>query len=181
MIIIMGSVGSGKSEQSTRLANRLKLPRISTSKLLRDHLTPQREAKMKAGDLVDDSEVIELLEPELKKIEADKKEFLLDGFPRSVPQASWLVTQIKSGKIKLTAVIKLNVAEQTVLGRMLKRGRDDDQEEIIRHRLDAYSQITTPVVAYLRSIPIEVYEINGERSANEVEAEITSVLESRSQ
>ncbi|HVX58835.1 MAG TPA: nucleoside monophosphate kinase, partial [Candidatus Saccharimonadales bacterium] len=84
MIIIMGSVGSGKSEQTNRLARRLRLESITTSNLLRQHLTPEREAVMKSGGLVNDQEIIELVEPELEKFRNSTKDFILDGFPRSV-------------------------------------------------------------------------------------------------
>lgn len=178
MIIIMGAVGSGKSEQTTRLANRLHLPRLSTSQLLRDHITPQREAAMLAGDLVDDEDVISLLEPELEKLKASNQDFLLDGFPRSIPQAEWLVKKIKAGEVKFKAIIKLEVSHKAVLERLLKRGRADDKKEIIIHRLDAYENMTKPVVDYLKSHGIEVHEIDGEMPPDEVEAEIKKVLES---
>lgn len=178
MIIIMGSVGSGKSEQTARLSKRLKIKSISTSSLLRAHLTPQREAKMLAGDLVDDNEIIELLEPELGKVKASHEEFILDGFPRSIPQAKWLVENIVNGDIKFTAIIKLDVSEEVVLKRMLSRGREDDTEQVIRHRLDAYHDVTTPVVDYLREQNIKISEIDGEATPNEVEAAIKKVLDS---
>lgn len=173
MIIIMGSVGSGKSEQTARLAARLFIPRISTSNLLRRELTPEREAKMRAGDLVDDQDVIEILEPVLEQLKTD---FILDGFPRSVPQAEWLVNKIKSGEVKLRAIIKLNVSDDVVLERMLARGRYDDEKEIIIHRLETYKEITTPVVDYLRSQHIEVNEVDGETTPDAVEAAIKKVL-----
>lgn len=177
MIIIMGSVGSGKSEQTNRLAARLRLPRISTSNLLRINLTPEREAKMMAGDLVDDQEVIEILNPVLRRLSANQ-DFILDGFPRSVPQAEWLTQQIKEKRVKLKAIIKLNVADDVVLKRMLNRGRADDQEEVIKHRLEAYHQTTTPVVEYFRSQGIVVHEIDGEQTPDGVEAQIKKVLDS---
>jgi len=179
MIIIMGAVGSGKSEQTLRLANRLHIPRISTSSVLKANLTPEFEAKMAVGDLVDDQEVIKLLDAELIKVGADKNEFILDGSPRSVVQAEWLVGKIKDKSIKLGAIIKLNVSNEVVLGRMLKRGRDDDKKDIILRRLDNYYKITNPVVDYLRSHGITVHEVNGELTPDAVEAEIAKLLESR--
>lgn len=178
MIILMGAVGSGKSEQSARLAARLALPVVSTSNLLREHLTPEREAKMRAGDLVSDEEILGLIEPELKRIGADRDEFLFDGFPRSLPQAKWLCEQVKNGHIKLKATINLVVSDETVLARMLKRGRIDDQREIIMHRLDTYHKTTTPVIAYLRSHGIEVHDVDGEHAPDTVEAAIKKVLDS---
>lgn len=174
----MGSVGSGKSEQTNRLAARLRLPRISTSNLLRINLTPEREAKMMAGDLVDDQEVIEILNPVLQRLPANQ-DFILDGFPRSVPQAEWLANEVKEKRIKLKAIIKLNVADDVVLKRMLKRGRADDEEQVIKHRLETYHQTTTPVVKYFRSRGIVVHEIDGEQTPDGVEAQIKKVLDSK--
>lgn len=176
MIIIMGSVGSGKSEQTSRLASRLKITSISTSNLLRNHQTPEHEAVMRAGGLVDDDEIIELLRPELEKMKHSGHDFILDGFPRSIPQAKWLVENIVNGDIKFKAIIKLNVSDAVVLKRMLSRGRDDDTEEVIRHRLDAYHETTTPVVDYLRQKDIQVSEVDGEAAPDAVEAQIKKVL-----
>jgi adenylate kinase len=179
MIIIMGSVGSGKSEQTARLSKRLNLSSISTSSLLREHLTPEREAIMKSGGLVGDQEIIELVRPELEKFKNSSEDFILDGFPRSLPQAEWLVEQIRNDHIKFKAIIKLNVSKDVVLERMLKRGRDDDKKEVILNRLDAYNKITVPVVDYLRGQGIQIDEIDGEAAPDQVEADITKVLDSK--
>lgn len=179
MIIIMGSVGSGKSEQTARLARDLGLASITTSNLLRKHLTPEREAVMKAGGLVDDQEIIELVDPELENFKKSGQDFILDGFPRSIPQAKWLVNQIKSGDIKFKAIIKLNVSEDVVLKRMSNRGRDDDKREVIINRLEAYHKVTVPVVTYLKQQGIEIDEVDGEASPDEVEAAIRKVLDSK--
>lgn len=179
MIIIMGAVGSGKSEQSKRLMARLKCPRISTSQLLRENLTPVSAAKMKAGDLVDDEEIIGLLKPLLQKMKSESSEFILDGFPRSVPQAEWLLEQVKNDGVALTAIIKLEVSGEAVLKRLLKRGREDDKKDIILHRLDTFERTTTPVVDYLRGQGIKVHEIDGELSPDSVEGQIQKVLDSK--
>lgn len=176
MIIIMGPVGSGKSEQTARLTKKLNCPRISTSQLLREHLTPEREAKMHAGELIADPEIIELLEPELRRVGADTREFILDGAPRSVIQAQWLRGKVINGEIKLTAVIRLKVPEEVAIKRLLERGRPDDNAAIIRRRLDAYHRITEPVVTYFESNGIKVHEINGEREPDEVESQIERAI-----
>ena len=173
----MGPVGSGKSEQTHRLSERMGINTISTSSLLRDNLTPEREAKMQAGDLVDDQEIIELLQPKIKEKMAAKADFILDGFPRSIPQAQWLVKQISMDRISLTAIIKLNVRDQVVMSRMLARGRSDDQKDIIEHRLETYHQYTDPVVNFLNNNGVEVYEIDGEQTPREIEAQIKDIID----
>lgn len=179
MIIIMGAVGSGKSEQTKILAERLNCPRVSTSQLLRDHPTPDRIAKMTAGELVDDHEVIELLDEAFRKIGADHVEFLMDGSPRSITQAQWMLKQINSGALMLTAIIKLNVSKEVVLERLSKRGRDDDKEAVITKRLATYEAITQPVVDYFRQHGIDVHEVDGEKSVSEVSEQIRAILDTK--
>lgn len=176
MIIIMGSVGSGKTEQGIRLVKKTGCPRISTSQLLREHPSARWHEHIKTGQLVDDQDVIGVLEPELRKIEADKKEFILDGAPRSIPQAEWLAGEIRSGRIKLTGVINLVVSDKAVLNRLMHRGREDDQEAIILKRLKDYHDITQPVIAYLEKNGIKVHQINGENDPDTVEEEVAKIL-----
>ena len=176
MIIIMGAIGSGKSEQATRLAASLGCPHISTSRLLQENLTPELEAKMHAGELISDEKILGLLDKELAGVRASTNQCVLDGAPRSVIQAEWLVKKQEAGQIKIDSVIKLNVSDQTVLNRLLKRGREDDTKEVILHRLSEYTKITEPVVEYFRQQGVGVHEINGELSLDEVEAEIKKVI-----
>lgn len=179
MIILFGVVGSGKSEQAKRMVARLNCPHISTSQLLRDGAKQHWQQLMLRGKLVRDEDVIGLLESEFKKIGAGSQEFILDGAPRSIGQAGWLVGKIKADEVKLTAIIHLNVSRETTLARMLKRGRDDDTEEVISERFRQYEAITNPVLDYLRSQGLQVIEIDGERSADEVEREVWKALEGK--
>ncbi len=176
MIIIMGSVGSGKTEQGVRLVKKLDCPRISTSQLLRSHPASKWHGHIQSGRLVDDHEIIALLGPALQKVQAGTKECILDGAPRSVPQASWLTTEIKAGSIKLTAIINLVVSDEVVLQRLKSRGREDDQKSVILKRLEDYHAITTPVLSYLEGNGIEIHSIDGEKSPEIVESEIDKIL-----
>lgn len=175
MIIIMGSVGSGKTEQGTRLMNKLGCPRISTSQLLRDHPDHKWHGHILAGKLVNDQDMINILKPELKRIQADKREFILDGAPRSIPQAEWMVSEIKIGQVKLTAVINLVVADDIVVKRLIMRGREDDQEAVILKRLKDYHDITQPVLNYMEGNGIKIQHINGENDPDTVEKEIDKI------
>ncbi len=179
MIVLFGAIGSGKTEQGERLVKRLNCPRVSTSQLLRQNSNPVHLKQIAEGTLVSDQEVLSLLEPELKKIQAAKNEFILDGSPRSIPQAKWLVDKIRAGEIKLTAIIYLKVSKDVLLERLHKRHREDDQDEIISHRLNEYDKITTPVLDYLKSQGYRIDEVDGSPSADEVEISIKRVLESK--
>lgn len=176
MIILMGSVGSGKTEQGERLVKRLGVPRLSTSQILREHPSKRRQAQMAAGELISDKELIKLVEPELEKVQKQSKEFILDGAPRSIVQAQWLNTLASSGQIHLTAVIHIDVSDKEVLKRLLARGRNDDKKKIISNRLKQYHSVTTPVLDYLKAQGIAVHHVNGQKSPLAVEKSIRKIL-----
>ena len=179
MIILFGVVGSGKSEQAKRLVSRLNCPYISTSRLIREKRNPQWEAIMMIGKLVSDEQIISLIEPELNRIDAQHNEFILDGAPRSIAQAQWLLNKVEAGKLKLTAIIYLKVSKGITVQRLLKRGREDDKEEIISERFRQYEEVTTPVLDYLREHGHQVYEIDGSLSIDEVENQIWEILKDK--
>src|SRR3989344_2671870 len=136
MISFIGITGSGKSTQAEILGKRLGCPVISTGKEAAD------------GKLIDDQVTINLLEEELKKAGADKKEVILDGSPRSLDQARWLISRFKSGEFKFTAFIHLNASERVVRQRLLARGRYDDTNSSIAKRFDEYHKKVEPVLNY---------------------------------
>ena len=180
MIILFGAIGSGKTEQGERLARRLNCPRISTSQLLRAHSNPLHLQQIAQGTLVSDQDVLDLLEPELKRIGADKNEFILDGSPRSIGQAKWLINLAEAGETKFTAIIYLKVPLRAVVERLMKRGRADDKEDIIRHRLDEYAKITTPVLDCMERAGYPVDIVDGSSPPDQVEKDIQAILEAKS-
>ncbi len=177
MIVLMGPTGSGKGEQGDRLIRKLGWPRISTSDILRRTQDTKIRQKILRGELVSDQEMLALLEAELKKIDTPNQEFILDGAPRSVPQAEWLVKNLRSGQLKLTAIIHLNVPKQELLKRLLTRGRDDDSEAAILKKIEEYELKTAPVLDYLRRQGVKVYKVNGSGPPEQVEARIQEILE----
>lgn len=174
MIILMGSVGSGKTEQGRRLEIKIGCPRISSSQLLREE--GKWNQHILEGRLVDDSAVIKILEPELIRAEKQFGEYILDGAPRSVGQAEWLVGLIDRKRVNLTAIIVLRVSDEIVIERLAKRGREDDSIEVIKKRLKDYQEITTPVIEYLKSRGIYISEVNGELPPDEVEQAVDELL-----
>lgn len=179
MIILFGAIGSGKTEQGQRLAKHLSCPRISTSQLLREHSDPLYLQQIEQGTLVSDQDVLDLLGPELKGIGADKNEFILDGSPRSIGQAKWLIKAIEAGEIKFTAIIYLKVPLRTVVERLMKRGRADDKQDIIRHRLEEYAKITTPVLDCMKRAGYQVDVVDGSPPPRQVEQNIKAILEAK--
>ena len=179
MIILFGVVGSGKTEQTKRLVDKLHCPYISTSSLIRQKSNPKWEELVMAGNLIPDEDIYSILEPELEKVDAGHKEFILDGAPRSVAQAEWLIRKIRLGQVKLTAIIYLEVSKEAVMQRLLARGRNDDKVEVITQRFEEYDNLTTPVLDFFRGQGYEVSEVDGSRSINEVEDQIWQVLKDK--
>jgi adenylate kinase len=177
MILLMGLIGTGKSTQGHILAKRLKCPWISTGELLRANLTPFQKKQILAGKLVGDEEMYGIVENEFKKLGADKNEFILDGFPRTVAQTRWILDKIRSGKLKLTSVIYLQAQKEEMKKRLLNRGRADDTATTIAERFKKFDEETMPVLDYLHSEGIKVNEIDATPSVEDIVASVAKVLE----
>ncbi len=176
MIVLVGSVGSGKTEQGRRLAKYLNCPWLSTSQLLRDKPSQPRHQQMATGELVADQAIIEVLEAEFKKIGAERNEFVLDGAPRSLAQSQWLLAKIKAGEVKFTAIVCLNVSKEEIFQRLADRQRTDDQKQVVLRRLEEYQTLTEPALAYLTQHGLKITEIDGNSPIEIVERRIHKAL-----
>lgn len=176
MIILLGVAGAGKSMQGRLFADEHGFAWISTGELFRVLVTGERRQKMLEGELLSDQEVIELVDKTLKLIDLDK-EFLLDGFPRTKVQTDWLLDQIKSGRVKLTAIFNMTATEAVVKERLLARGRPDDTEEAITKRFQEYKAVTLPIVDYFRESGTDVYDIDADRDVLTVHDEILEYID----
>ena len=105
-----------------------------------------------------------------------EEEFILDGFPRTLPQAEWLIAQHKAGLINISTVLNLEADEQVVTRRLLSRGRQDDTKEAVASRFSEYRAITLPIIKDLEKNGIKVHHINGQGTPEEVHAQITPLL-----
>lgn len=175
MIIFMGVAGSGKSVQGKTLADHLALPWLSTGEFLRMLIAGDKRREMIAGKLLEDKEIITLVQKIFSMIHADG-EFILDGFPRTTAQADWLLNQVKHGQLNITAVVHLVADEQTVLQRLLGRGRQDDTEEAIRERFEEYEAQVKPIIEHFKEAHIPVYDINGDQTPDVVQSDILKAL-----
>lgn len=176
MIIFMGVAGSGKSVQGRMLADRLGLPWLSTGEFLRMLISGQRRKDMQAGQLLEDKEIIELVRKIFGVVDTNQ-EFVLDGFPRTVAQADWLLSQIKHGQLHMTAVIHLTASKEGVRERLLARGRQDDHEEAINQRFREYEEDVVQILDHFRKGGIKVFDINAEQTIEAVHEEIVKALE----
>ena len=175
----MGAPGAGKGTQAEALVNRYDLKSLSTGDLLRaavDEGTPlglQIAATLEAGDLVDDDTVIRLIAFHLQ---GGGGSFLFDGFPRTLQQAQALNQLLKEHNLALQAVIFLQVSDSLVVERLLARGRNDDDEAVIRHRLHTYYEKTAPLRDYYEEKNIAV-TIDGEGSVEAVGARLYEFMD----
>jgi adenylate kinase len=175
VILLMGLPGSGKGTQGKMLSDEHDFHLFSTGDLSRMYITGERRRRMLAGELLDDNEVIALLERALASVD-DDNDCILDGFPRTIPQAEWLMQQIDDGRFTLDHIIHLKVARETLVSRLVARGRLDDKESVIEARFREYERLTQPVLNWFTDRGISVLEIDGERSANTVHRDIARQL-----
>lgn len=175
-LIFLGPPGAGKGTQAQRVCEALKIPQISTGDILRRAIKDQTPTGLKAksfidaGQLVPDEVVIDIVKERLAQADCQKG-YILDGFPRTVPQAEAL-----AGFARIDAVIELDVADEALVARLSGRRvclncgatyhvsrhpamvcdkcgqelaqRNDDQAETVLSRLQVYHSQTAPLVAY---------------------------------
>ena len=145
----MGPPGAGKGTQAERVAQRLGIPHISTGEMFRSHVSSGTDlgrrvkALMEAGEYVPDEITGQMLSGRLTESDCTGG-FILDGFPRTLPQAELLDRLLADDP--LDRVVSLEVDSRVLLERMMTRGRADDTPETIRRRLDVYETQTAPLL-----------------------------------
>ncbi|KLD79203.1 adenylate kinase [Xanthomonas hyacinthi] len=156
-LVLLGPPGSGKGTQAARLKDKLQIPHISTGDLLRAEVaagTPlgvQAKEVMARGDLVSDDILLGMLESRLGRDDVANG-FILDGYPRNLAQASALDELLAKLGQPLDAVVQLDVATELLVeriaGRAKAEGREDDNPESVRKRLQVYNDSTAPVIGF---------------------------------
>ncbi len=160
-IVIFGAPGSGKGTQSENLIKHYELFHISTGDVLRDHIKRGTELGKTAKGFIDQGQLIpdELMIGILAQVIDDNKEaaqngVIFDGFPRTIPQAEALETLLNERGTSVSAVVGLEVPEQELIDRLVKRGqmsgRSDDNEETIKKRLAVYHNQTSPLQEFYK-------------------------------
>jgi adenylate kinase len=175
MILLMGAAGAGKSIQGHQLADQYGYAYISTGEIFRVLITGKRRKEMLEGKLLSDEEVIRVVDKVLELIDT-KEQFILDGFPRTKPQVDWLLQQQKAGRFDVPTVINLEISEDVVHKRLVKRGRLDDTEDAIKLRHQQYEAVTRPLLAYMQKNGVEVFEIDADRDPQAVHRDILRAM-----
>lgn len=153
-LVLLGPPGAGKGTQAARLAERLGVPAISTGDIFRANIKGGTELGQKvqaitaSGALVPDELTNDLVRDRLAQDDVAEG-FLLDGYPRNVAQVAALDEILGDRAVDLA--VEITADPDVVVGRLLKRaeieGREDDTEDVIRHRLDVYAEQTAPISA----------------------------------
>lgn len=210
-IILLGPPGAGKGTQAKKIQEYYSLPHISTGDILRENINNNTGLGMKAksymsrGELVPDELLITLIKDRLSKKDCSAG-FMLDGYPRTIPQADALQMILTESGKKVDAVLNISVDDEELIGRlsgrrMCKCGssfhiifnrpekentcnackgklyqRDDDKPEAIRNRLDVYKKQTQPLIDYYDRKKI-LRTINGSKEIAQIFEDIRNVLE----
>jgi adenylate kinase len=179
-LIFLGPPGAGKGTQAALLAERWKIPHISTGEILRQAVADRTVLGVKAqsymdnGELVPDTLVIALIEERLQQSDTQKG-WILDGFPRNVPQANSLAELLHTIAQPCDRALNFEVPTDILVARMLGRGRKDDNEATIRRRLEVYLEQTAPLIDFYRQHGCLTL-VDGNRSVEEIEQELQTVL-----
>ncbi len=187
-LVIFGAPGSGKGTQSERLIDRYGLYHISTGELLRDHIARGTElgkiadSYISKGNLIPDELMLQVLEKTLDdNPEETRNGVIFDGFPRTIPQAEALNKMLERHGTKLHSVVGLEVPEDELVDRLLKRGqesgRTDDNADTIKTRLKVYHRTTEPLRKFYADRNA-YHGVNGSGSVDKIFSDISSHIDS---
>lgn len=208
-LILLGAPGAGKGTQAKRLSADLGIPQISTGDILRENIRQGTDLGLKVksyldqGNLVPDSVILDIVDERLKRGDCQPG-FILDGFPRTVPQAEGLDVLLDRGDMRLSGVVALDTDEEALVHRICSRftcttcgadynasfaqvpnpctacggavgQREDDKEETVRHRLGVYRNQTEPLIHYYEGTG-RLRRVDGMASVEDVYRAILATL-----
>jgi adenylate kinase len=187
-VIMLSPPGAGKGTHSRWLTQQTGAAHISSGDLLRaevargSDLGREVAAYTARGDLVPDDLIFRILAPAVVAAARDTGGYVLDGFPRTMPQALRSAQFGEELRLTSNAVVYLTAPEEELISRLLDRaqrdGRDDDTLEVIRHRLAVFAKETAPLVEYYRGRGI-LLELSTDRAEAEVQADLLDQLRAR--
>ena len=189
-IIMLGAPGAGKGTQAKQIADKYKIPHISTGDIFRANIKNNTELGQKAkkymdqGLLVPDELTCDLVMDRIKQDDC-KNGFILDGFPRTIPQAEALDAALDKINEKMDYAINVDVPDENIVNRKVEGIcdrcgspvvlRDDDKPETVQKRLTVYHEQTQPLIDYYEKQNI-LKTVDGTKSMEAVFADITAIL-----
>jgi len=177
-LLFLGPPGAGKGTQAQRLAASHGLLHLSTGDLLRAEVqagTPlgqEAEAVMARGELVSDQLVLAIVR---SRLEGHTGGWLLDGFPRNLPQAEALDALLSDLHQEIELVVLMELDDAVLIARLLGRGRADDNEAVIRNRLEVYREQTAPLIQHYRERD-QLVAVEASGTVEEIGARIEALL-----
>ena len=183
-LLIMGPPGVGKGTQASHIKSKLNIAHLSTGDILRTEIEKktdtgvQAKLYMDAGKLVSDQVLLDIIQDRIKNHDCDGG-YLLDGFPRTLPQAVGLEKIMESINHTLDRVISLTADEDELVERLIKRGaesgRSDDTPDVIRNRQKIYWEQTAPLLDFYQKKGI-LKDVDGLGEISEITERILTVL-----
>ncbi|TME45709.1 MAG: adenylate kinase [Chloroflexi bacterium] len=185
IVVLFGPPGSGKGTQSIRVARHLRVPHVATGDMLRAEvargsaLGREAEPLMSTGRLVPDDLIVRMIGARINEPDAAGGA-LLDGFPRTVPQAKALDAMLGARSLRVDVVVSLRVDDDELRRRVLDRakieGRADDTPEAFEQRLRTYGVETAPVLDYYRGMGTRIVEVDGVGEIENITRRITVAI-----
>lgn len=176
MIIFFGPAGAGKSVQGQMLAARNNWRWLSAGQLLRDTHDMELIREMQTGKLVEPARVNQLMGDALQRAKSIDR-VVLDGYPRELSQAEWLIESRPHHERDIAMVVVLEVPRSELLKRLEVRGRLDDTPEAIDERLRIYRTEIYPILTYLTEKGVRITHVDGTGSVGQVHDRIMEELE----
>ena len=205
-IVLLGAPGAGKGTQAVRMAKEMGVPHISTGDIFRKNLREgtdlgkQVQGYLNSGGLVPDSLTCDIVADRLQEADCASG-YILDGFPRSVPQAEMLTAFLEKRGEKIEFAINIDVPDELIVKRLSARRsdpetgavynldtnppppeiadkliqRDDDKPETVKSRLHTYHETTEPIIEYYRNLGVLV-DVPGDASPGEIYQNILAIL-----
>lgn len=189
-LILFGPPGAGKGTQAKILEETLGIPQLSTGDMLRAEVAAKTtlgqrvEAIMERGDLVSDEIIVEIIKERISRPDC-KEGFLLDGFPRTRPQAQSLTDMLTLEGKKIDYVVEIKVPDEVLMERSenrkkeaIRKGeepRPDDNPEVMGKRLKTYWDQTAPVLSYYKILDVHK-EVDGTQNIGEVTKDILDIV-----
>ena len=178
MIIFFGPAGAGKSVQGQILSARHGWRWLSAGQLLRDTRDAKIIEKMQTGELVSQKTISRVIGTALVKSK-DLDNVIIDGYPRELPQAKWLVSNAPEHGRSIKLVVVLEVPRHEILKRLRLRGRADDTPEAIDKRLTIYRSEVYPILDYFNDLGIPIVHMDGVGTVGEIHDKIEAELVDR--
>ena len=185
-VIFFGPPGSGKGTQAKLVADKYKITHISTGHILREKLNDEDKLSLKLRDIMSSGNLV--VDDILNKIIAQKllnneckSGFILDGFPRTIPQSEFLLSFLKINNIDINFIfnfkIDFKVVEERILIRSKEEKRSDDNLDVIKTRLNKYMEETHPVSKFFREkYSSNYFTIDADQKISQIQKELIKVL-----